>query len=151
LWTVDCWLLATLFTNHSGASRGLYPPLGVTGLRASSTWVFHVAVREGLSRPDRFCGGRAPGELSGGKWMSAGIPHLRRSLVRDPPRSGAGPSWPRPFLELLCPSGGAGPPSAGGPPRTPAPKPSVSGPCAPTTRGTARGASGGPSRGRPAR
>lgn len=79
LWAVDHWPMANVHTKHLGESRGLYPPSGVTGCWHPPPWD-PMSQRAKALRPERFCGGRIPGELSGVNWMVAGTSPLRSSL-----------------------------------------------------------------------
>jgi hypothetical protein len=72
MWTVDCWPVANVHTRHLGASRGRYPPSGVNGRGHPPPWP-PIPQRAEASRPECPCGGMRPWELSGGKWMAAGI------------------------------------------------------------------------------
>jgi hypothetical protein len=87
LWTVDHWPMANVRTKHSGVSRGLYPPPGVTGRRYPPPWG-PMSQRAKALGPGRLCGGRSPGELSGGNWMAVGTPPLRSSRERASPSTG---------------------------------------------------------------
>ena len=76
MWTVDRWPLANIHTRHLGASRGRYPSPGVIDRGHPPPWR-PISQYAKASRPQRLCGGRKPGELSGGKRMATGFTLLR--------------------------------------------------------------------------